>query len=92
MYPAFLPNPEFAVGLNADNPFVETAPAVSAIPASVGDATIAEEQSAQPVTTGVVVPLGVRHNRHFIEANTKPVDIAHLKKIASFPYSARTTR
>ena len=79
MYPAFQPNPEFAVGLNADNPFVETAPAASAIPASVGDATIAEEQSAQPATTGVVVPLGVRHNHHFIEANTKPVDIAHLR-------------
>lgn len=71
MYPAFQPNPEFAVGLNSDSPFLDN-------PAAEG-ATTVEEQPAQPATTGVVVPLGVRHNRHFIEANTKPVDIAHLR-------------
>ena len=71
MYPAFQPNPEFAVGLNSDSPFLDN-PAAEV-------ATIVEEQPAQSATTGVVVPLGVRHNRHFIEANTKPVDIAHLR-------------
>ena len=71
MYPAFQPNAEFAVGLNSDNPFLDS-PAAEV-------ATIVEEQPAQPATTGIVVPLGVRHNRHFIEANTKPVDIAHLR-------------
>lgn len=29
--------------------------------------------------------MGVRHNRHFIEANTKPVDIAHLKNDCIVP-------
>ena len=71
MYPAFQPNPEFAVGLNSDNPFLDN-PATEV-------ATTVEERPAQSATTGVVVPLGVRHNRHFIEANTKPVDIAHLR-------------
>ncbi|MFR2160319.1 DUF3871 family protein [Alistipes shahii] len=66
MYPAFQPNPEFAVGLNSDNPFLDN-PAAEV-------ATTVEERPATPV-----VPLGVRHNRHFIEANTKPVDIAHLR-------------
>ena len=66
MYPAFQPNAEFAVGLNSDSPFLDS-PAAEV-------ATIVEEQPATPV-----VPLGVRHNRHFIEANTKPVDIAHLR-------------
>ena len=80
MYPAFQPDAAFAVGLNADNPFAETAPAASAIPASMEDATTAEERPARIAsTTPVIVPLGVRHNRHFIEANTKPVDIAHLR-------------
>ena len=71
MYPAFQPNPEFAVGLNSDSPFLDN-PAAEVV-AAVG------EQPAQSATTGVVVSLGVRHNRHFIEANTKPVDIAHLR-------------
>ena len=71
MYPAFQPNPEFAVGLNSDSPFLDN-PATEV-------ATTVEERPAQSATTGVVVPLGVRHNRHFIEANTKPVDIAHLR-------------
>ena len=93
MYPAFQPDAAFAVGLNADNPFAETAPAASAIPASMEDATAAEERPARIAsTTPVIVPLGVRHNRHFIEANTKPVDIAHLRDDCVVPYSARTTR
>lgn len=80
MYPAFQPDAAFAVGLNADNPFAEPVPAASAIPASMEDATAAEERPARIAsTTPVIVPLGVRHNRHFIEANTKPVDIAHLR-------------
>ena len=66
MYPAFQPNAEFAVGLNSDSPFLDN-PAAEV-------ATTVEEQPATPI-----VPLGVRHNRHFIEANTKPVDIAHLR-------------
>lgn len=77
MYPAFQPNAEFAVGLNSDSPFLDN-PAAEV-------ATTAEEQPAQPATTGIVVPLGIRHNRHFIEANTKPVDIAHLRNDCVVP-------
>ena len=77
MYPAFQPNAEFAVGLNSDSPFLDN-PATEV-------ATTVEEQPAQLATTGVVVPLGVRHNRHFIEANTKPVDIAHLREDCVVP-------
>ena len=86
MYPAFQPDAAFAVGLNADNPFAEPVPAASAIPASMEDATAAEERPARIAsTTPVIVPLGVRHNRHFIEANTKPVDIAHLREDCVVP-------
>ena len=72
MYPAFQPNAEFAVGLNADNPFLDN-------PTAEGTTTV-EERPATPV-----IPLGVRHNRHFIEANTKPVDIAHLRNDCVVP-------
>ena len=72
MYPAFQPNAEFAVGLNADNPFLDN-------PTAEGTTTV-EERPATPV-----IPLGVRHNRHFIEANTKPVDIAHLREDCVVP-------
>ncbi len=71
MYPAFQLNPEFTVGLNSDSPFFDN-PAAKI-------ATTAEGQPAQSATTSIVVPLGIRHSRHFIEANTKPVDIAHLR-------------
>lgn len=77
MYPAFRLNPEFAVGLNSDSPFLDN-PAVE-------ETMTVEEQPAQPATTDVVVSLGVRHNRHFIEANTKPVDIAHLRNDCVVP-------
>lgn len=33
----------------------------------------------QSINSTAVVPLGVKHARHFIEANTKPVEIEHLR-------------
>ena len=32
-----------------------------------------------------IIPLGVRHSRHFIEANTKAVDISHLREDCIVP-------
>lgn len=46
----------------------------------VEEASISEERPITPV-----IPLGVRHSRHFIEANTHAVDIAHLRNDCVVP-------
>ena len=47
----------------------------------VEEATIVEERPVTPIVSLGTVP----RTRHFIEANTKPVDMAHLKNDCVVP-------